>query len=648
MILGSNRRDLKKSLKIRIENNNDLIFDEVFSFYPISIGRSEKCDIALSEFDFISRQHAVITVENNQLKLVDLKSANGIYQNGLRIQEIPIKEKNIFQIGDLTFHVQKLSLASKPPPTPKIDKTMLAPIETLDLQEQYEVQEQIAAGFDLDIPDKNPIKKGPASAMPKAPLNLPKNIPLEPQGISGGANMLAVHPQVDQLGPKNRVLEGYVVWKDQIFDSKLFYPQSKISIGNEFYSDLNVPQIRGSFDLAVYSGIRTLCIIPKGADAELQRGTEHMSLQDLVQANIVKKDKHGFVIQIDNQDLLKIHVNQALTVQFRYGPAPKLLTRTQMLDSTEEIKRTTLISGIVHLFLMILFALNPPSYDAPKLKDIPKRYAKLLVKPPKQIIKRKPKVIEKKEKPKPKEPQPKKKVVRKKVQKRPKKVVLKPNKNLKKINKLPAKRPDPKPKVKELGALAALGALKPMPNQKQAAVNINKNAGGSQKSLNTSKIVAGLKSNSGKLASSGNKGVETKGLGVGSGKGFGTQGLKGGAGARGVGGAVIGSPKLASVGKTEGLTRDQVMKTLSKYIGKIQRCYERSLFDNPNLKGRSEYQWEISPAGRVQWVKVIKTDMSGADSLNSCVKKVFLSMKFPRAKNGQSTVPNIGFPFGRL
>jgi hypothetical protein len=97
----------------------------------------------------------------------------------------------------------------------------------------------------------------------------------------------------------------------------------------------------------------------------------------------------------------------------------------------------------------------------------------------------------------------------------------------------------------------------------------------------------------------------------------------------------------------QGLTDKQVMAEVNKKLGEIQQCYERSLLDNASLAGRVEFEWTISPVGRVTEAHVKKTEISGGDSLNDCVGKVIRAINFPTAKNGQQTVVSIGFPFGK-
>jgi len=53
----------------------------------IVIGRDLSCDVQITS-SFIGRQHAEISFNGNSFRIKDLNSANGIFINGKKIQEI--------------------------------------------------------------------------------------------------------------------------------------------------------------------------------------------------------------------------------------------------------------------------------------------------------------------------------------------------------------------------------------------------------------------------------------------------------------------------------------------------------------------------------------------------------------------------------
>lgn len=469
--------------------------------------------------------------------------------------------------------------------------------------------------------------------------------------------------------PKNkRSIEVYVTWKGQVIDSYVCRKGETLYAGRES-EHLYIPTVHGSIPLLDFRRSDANVILPttKGHIVAGRGQTTPLT-------SVVTKEKNRpckWSLQVDQA--LTIDIGNDILIHVRYAPTPRQLSKMPLYEFDLLMKQGIGLSTAAHL-LLILLAVFLPKEPPPKIKGIPPRVAKLLVQKPKPKPKPKPKekkkeppkIAKKKTPPKKvaKKKPPKKKVVRKRPKRIPKKVVVRSNKKIRKINtknvakvsskvrsKGPVSKTPPK-KVENLGALAALGALgapTANPSNKPVALNINPNAGGAPKNNSTSGLIGTLKSKSGKLAASGGmSSVKTKGKGFGTGTGYGVQGVKGSAGSRGVAGAVIGSPKLMKVKRSEGLTQKQVMAVVKKKAGKIQQCYERALLTSPGIQGRVEYGWYIRPSGKVKWAKVRNSSVRNADSLNNCVIKVFMSMRFPKAKNGASTQPTIGFPFGRM
>jgi pSer/pThr/pTyr-binding forkhead associated (FHA) protein len=63
----------------------------------ITIGR-KNCDVHLSDPE-ISRQHVALTIEGDGAMLEDLKSANGTYVLGQRIERVELKPGDSFRLG---------------------------------------------------------------------------------------------------------------------------------------------------------------------------------------------------------------------------------------------------------------------------------------------------------------------------------------------------------------------------------------------------------------------------------------------------------------------------------------------------------------------------------------------------------------------
>lgn len=299
---------------------------------------------------------------------------------------------------------------------------------------------------------------------------------------------------------------------------------------------------------------------------------------------------------------------------------------------------------------------EPPKPQPPKpKKEPPPKPKKVEVQPPKKIEKLPP----------PKPVQKQTEVVQKPVAPP---VKAQPAENLKGDNRVAGPRPvptppqpptPPPPKPVDISTLGPLAALKGMKLNSQSTKAPPPNINIAQADINTTTSTqVGMKAITGDLKDisatasqqNANKGtVSTKGSASAK-DSFNTKGMGDGTGKRGVKGAVVGTPKLAAAnsGRTEGLSRDQVLKSIQPYLGKIQSCYERAMLSDPNLAGVIDFEWVISAGGGVSSVNVKKNSVAGGEQLGECVTALIKTIKFPTASNGEQTYPNISFPFGRM
>ena len=75
--------------------------DHPLSSTPLRIGREASNDMVIDE-EQVSKQHASIFYEEDQFWVADLKSTNGTYVNGKRIEErIALKNEDMVKIGTM-------------------------------------------------------------------------------------------------------------------------------------------------------------------------------------------------------------------------------------------------------------------------------------------------------------------------------------------------------------------------------------------------------------------------------------------------------------------------------------------------------------------------------------------------------------------
>ena len=685
----------KKSIRISIKifHNKKIILEKDFGEFPISFGRSRNNQVSLMDQNLISRKHASLDWDGEQLILKDLNSSNGIFVNKKRVPSVIIDKNKVIHIGELEIHMEpQYYLESSIPQHEKDDNQISEETKTTDISSLFDLNQEtdpqsgnetvgtrsanspqvecdeIEASRSFEqvpaLPSKD--EKPVTSFAPKGleqdggeALQRPKRVSSENPLLG---SFKRPYENIHRFSKAQTNLEMTVMWKGQIYQSQIFRPGESIKLGRGSRSTY-LPTLKKEYHLADYDGNYAHCYLSKGMKGNYIRPNSQPQSLEKILPPLKSKGKHR--LKINSTDVCHIHMGENIDIFLRYTPAPRQLTKNRLILPEKLLKKTIIGSGVGHLMaVMFMFLLAPKESDI-RIRNIPPRIARLLVqkpKPkPKPIVKKEEKVkkVEKKVVQN-KKPVVKKKVkivkrvkkVKKKTIRKPQRVIVRKTQKMKKINeqirlpKVVRKKKD----IKSLGALAALGSQlssNKILTNKPISLNINPNAGSTSSKINTTGVIGALKTKNGQLQSLSMKGVKTQGRGYGKGSGYGVQGLKGQAGSRGVAG-VVNQPKLLKVKSSEGLTKSQVMSEVQRHIGRIQSCYERALLSAPGISGRVEYQWYITPRGKVKWSKVKNSEISNGGALNSCVKKVFRKMKFPVAKNGEATVPSIGFPFGRI
>lgn len=79
-----------------------------------TIGKAASCDLVLDEPE-VSRRHAAVDIDGSVLRLVDLKSTNGTYVNGLRVYEVGLSGGESIRIGASVLRVKALEREAESP-----------------------------------------------------------------------------------------------------------------------------------------------------------------------------------------------------------------------------------------------------------------------------------------------------------------------------------------------------------------------------------------------------------------------------------------------------------------------------------------------------------------------------------------------------
>lgn len=111
------------------------------------IGRSPECHLRINS-GAISRQHAVITVDSDLVRVKDLGSTNGTYINGQKItQETVLHNHDLLQLGPL----QTVVVFSENVPRPSDDSTARNQGVTQPRHDQAQSASSETAGDEIDL-----------------------------------------------------------------------------------------------------------------------------------------------------------------------------------------------------------------------------------------------------------------------------------------------------------------------------------------------------------------------------------------------------------------------------------------------------------------------------------------------------------------
>lgn len=619
-------------------------FQKAYDAFPVVFGRSSECHLPLTSHGFLSRSHGCIFMDNGHLAVMDLNSRNGITIGKERINLHKFHGEVRFSIGVLEFHVEELALPPLEPQgsltyitsvsvfpgydnLPVLDAPPPVPVKKVLEKSSEKITERITAKV-LDIEESRTAKQ--RRQTPPAPP-----VPVTPaSAVEQSQRSTERLPFSDIERKPGNGLRAVVFWKNDVLDIRQFLPGDSIMIGHSQSDPLCIPTLSG---LTSYGRVNT----NQTATLTLPPGST-WDAQTLEPDNVkVKSVVSGQKVDLKSGALLSLNFGNDVRVQFSFSEVNRPFLRRSWIENKEELKNAARISSMMHAVICLLAFFGSPKHDAPKVENIPPRFAKLLVSPPKQIFTPPPPPPPPppEKKPEPPPPEPKQIAQPKPMKKQP--IAKAPKKVTKPMREPPAQRPPPPSEADQLmSALNDFSAKTPPSKVDLSKVKIDS---AQTSNFSTSKMMQTLKSKSGKLAASGgnempmmNAAVNTK-----------FKGVAGNAGARDVKGQVVGRPTFGGAHGPQGLTDKEVRAELNKHLAAIQQCYERSLLDNASLSGRVEYEWSISPAGAVTDARVKKSEVSGGDSLNECVIGVLRGIRFPSAKNGLPTIVDIGFPFGR-
>lgn len=126
---------------ISVMLGDQTVSSHTISYVPFIVGRDPTCDAQIDNLA-LSRHHCQITWAEGSFKLEDLKSANGTFLNGERIESASLRDGDEIRLGKykLIFHQAE----GEPPPPPRGDQpTKLAEILCEELKPSERVPKAV-------------------------------------------------------------------------------------------------------------------------------------------------------------------------------------------------------------------------------------------------------------------------------------------------------------------------------------------------------------------------------------------------------------------------------------------------------------------------------------------------------------------------
>jgi hypothetical protein len=660
---ADNKIAFTQTIEVTVVDGGHRILNKTFTKGPVIFGRGATCEVAL-DFSFVSRNHCAIIQHGNDFYLMDLESRNGISVSGEKVSKYPFNRSFSFFLEQLQIDVEvslPLEAGIKREARPRSNINLLHDSLTAPHPEARPSKAKWVEAAVLwhdqiySISEFLPAENITVGASRVASVYVPH--------LKIGWKLTTVDFETSSCYiPKGqnfsvRRVNGEVFDIDKLLNARQAIPTRsgfRITIGIQ-----DVLKIDLEKELAIY-----LRYIPANLQLPRRKPVEpdfaiklalgwsalfHFVFLIVVLATTPKPQPIPEIKNVPERfaRLILEPLPTQTPLVINPTPTPVVIVPTPIPET--EIAKTTPTP----------IATPPPKPVVLEEKIPPKPVKKLVL--PKQLAKKnKWPIVVKKPDPKTAAAPINKPIIapEPKVIVETKKIIPSENPVEVQANPTPIVVKTPPPvKVTSLGALAALSGLDGsgdnniVPTTQEIKIDKNIGATNQGKVVATSKFGQGIPVSSANLGGTGpgSGSVKTKGAGSVGGNSYGTQGMSAKTGSRGIEGAVVGQPKLMSNGgKLDGLTREEVMKRFATLTPEVQHCFERSLLSNPDLQGRMEFEWDIEPDGHVSAVRIKKSTVNGGDALGECVKGAIMNLDFPKAKNGQSTTPRIGFPFGKI
>ncbi|MCB0307900.1 MAG: FHA domain-containing protein [Bdellovibrionales bacterium] len=225
-------KEIKSALLIFLEGENAGSEIRVNPPRELVFGRSEECDIFLSEKK-ISRRHCKIHVHNTEMILEDLGSTNGTLLNRKQVKgSHPLSEDDLIQVGTslvkIIIETQNASVASD---SPGFSEPRTKEDESIDLDEEFEgssgvmevpKEPSVSEDFNIGVMTREQNAQ-PDLSVPKVMVSEPEI--RRPKPLSGDLSAMSVADLLQNLSQNSKsgtlILSSTVKGEITVLDGKV-------------------------------------------------------------------------------------------------------------------------------------------------------------------------------------------------------------------------------------------------------------------------------------------------------------------------------------------------------------------------------------------------------------------------------------------
>lgn len=447
---------------------------------------------------------------------------------------------------------------------------------------------------------------------------------------------------------KLRILRIGIIQGGRIVEERLVRKRENISIGQSAKNTFVVPSdsLPRTWLLFEATARGYIAHFADAMDARIAIANEVISLAQFKQDGRLKRQGSSWAMPLDERSRGKITVGD-LTILFQFVTPPPIQARPQLPASVRGsitanldwfFTAITAASFALHL-TMVIYLRNVDWPRKPDIETIPDRFVQMVVK-----------------KPEPPKEEPKKETKTEDDSSKQEKKVAKADHPVEKKRELTPEekarmaeekaRQDAERRARLAEQIKNTGVLKLLGAKADGEGSIADVLGKGDVDRDQEKAFQGVGGLTVATGDANLRGVKS-GTG-GTGKVASISGLRGGGDIAGAStGTVGGERKVSGVVRSEApavdgsLDPNIVAKEVRSRLAAIKGCYERALKRNPNLSGKIQVHWTITPAGTVTGID-IENDSLGDPEVASCIKSLVSRWRFPAPAGG---AVEVSFPF---